>query len=557
MINLKKVIAMVAIASIVVPSITITSANAQTRADKVVNEKYAKDVDFGVGQGIVWPNQVNSPYIDMVAWTSNPKYSNNGAANLSQISIDTGVKFFNLGFIQASGDGIKDGKVNWCWGGYPVLSEGNNNDQYDGIKKSLKNLRGLGGDAAISFGGNSGVAFWQQTQDVNVLTSTYLDIIKGYGLTRIDLDIEGAAQDKAENIANAKAIKKVQDETGINVVITLPVLPSGLTNVQLDVLEAYLSEGVNLKVVNLMTMCYGSGTLLPGENYGTASLRAVDSVKDQLKDYYKKYAGVTLTDGQAYGKIGTTVSIGFESEAHPIFTTAWSNLVVNDAIANKLAMTSFWSMNRDAMIQDNKGVTKQYEFTNIFKKFGSTDTPEPPVTENANPVLNGVNDVTIKVGEEFNPLKDVTATDREDGNLTSKIVVKGSVDVNKEGTYKLSYNVTDNDGATTTKDRTVTVKSESTSNVEAYDSNKVYLEGDKVSFKGNTYVAKWWVKGEDPDKSQAWKVESTSNADGSVDYIQGNAYDGGTLVRYNGKVYKAKWWTNTVPGSDNTWELVK
>ncbi|MGN2337808.1 hypothetical protein ACTFIN_06740 [Clostridium cagae] len=81
------------------------------------------DADFGVGQGIQWPKQVNSPFVDMVAWVTKPGYANNGAANLSKISEDTGVEFFNLGFIQPISNTIKDGKIQWGWGGYQVLNE--------------------------------------------------------------------------------------------------------------------------------------------------------------------------------------------------------------------------------------------------------------------------------------------------------------------------------------------------------------------------------------------------------------------------------------------------
>ncbi|GKT34025.1 DUF5011 domain-containing protein, partial [Aduncisulcus paluster] len=136
----------------------------------------------------------------------------------------------------------------------------------------------------ISFGGANGKAFWESSQDPQVLYATYKELVEGYGLTRLDLDIEGPAQNKAYNQANAKAIKMLQADTNVDVSLTLPVLPSGLTSVQLDVLEVYLSEGVDVELVNLMTMCYGSGTLNPGENYGTASLRAVESTMEQLKD---------------------------------------------------------------------------------------------------------------------------------------------------------------------------------------------------------------------------------------------------------------------------------
>lgn len=62
----------------------------------------------------------------------------NGALNLKKISEDTGVKLFNLGFIQAT-SGVTDGKVNWGWGGFSTLDEKNPyNTQYQGIKQAIK-----------------------------------------------------------------------------------------------------------------------------------------------------------------------------------------------------------------------------------------------------------------------------------------------------------------------------------------------------------------------------------------------------------------------------------
>jgi hypothetical protein len=298
-------------------NISIASSNGyKASAVKLLDNKIG-DVNFGVGQGIKWPSQVYSPYVDMLSWITKPGYNNDGTVNLTKIYEDTGIKFFNLGFIQ-SASGVSNGKINWGWGGYAVLNENNNdNTQYAGIKKSIKEIRELGGDVTISLGGANGTPFWQTTQDVDVLFNTYKELVQGYGLTRLDLDIEGPAQNKNNNIANAKAIKKLQQATGVDIVLTLPVLPSGLTYEQLDVLEAYLSQGVDIKLVNIMTMCYGSSALLPGENYGTASLRAVDNTKNQLKDYFKKYGNIDLTDAAAYRKIGTTTSIGFESSSYP------------------------------------------------------------------------------------------------------------------------------------------------------------------------------------------------------------------------------------------------
>ena len=411
----KKIIALVVLAtslSSVVP-VLANEINNNSSSQAIIKTEKATS-DFGVGQGVVWPEQVNSPYADMVAWINNPEYSSGGAIDLSKVSAETGIKYFNLGFIQSTGQGIKDGKVDWGWGGYDVLSEDHkDNSQYVGIKNSIKGLRDIGGDVTISFGGLNGVPFWQTTQDVDVLYNTYLEIVEGYGLTRIDLDIEGGAQDKEKNRANAKAMKKLQDKTGVDVVLTLPVLPDGLTSVQLNVLEVYLAEGVDIECVNIMTMCYGNGTLAPGENYGTASLRAVDSTMKQVQNYYNKFASTTLSEAEAYRKIGTTPSIGFEGSAHPTFTPEWTRLIVDHAIEKGIGMTSAWSINRDAKLDNNPGVTNQFEFSNIFTDFGTIDIGP----SNQKPVLSGVTDSTIKLGDAFNPLFGVEATDKEDGIL--------------------------------------------------------------------------------------------------------------------------------------------
>ncbi|MDU2492107.1 MAG: DUF5011 domain-containing protein, partial [Clostridium celatum] len=74
------------------------------------------------------------------------------------------------------------------------------------------------------------------------------------------------------------------------------------------------------------------------------------------------------------------------------------------------------------------------------------------------PVISGAEDITIEFGSEFDKYAGVTATDTEDKDITSKIVVTGEVDVNVAGVYELKYSVTDLDGNTTTVIRKVTVK---------------------------------------------------------------------------------------------------
>lgn len=63
----------------------------------------------------------------------------------------------------------------------------------------------------------------------------------------------------------------------------------------------------------------------------------------------------------------------------------------------------------------------------------------------------------VSVGEAFDPMAGVSATDDVDGDLTSAITISGSVNNAAVGSYSLTYSVSDAAGNTATVTRTVTV----------------------------------------------------------------------------------------------------
>jgi chitinase len=75
-------------------------------------------------------------------------------------------------------------------------------------------------------------------------------------------------------------------------------------------------------------------------------------------------------------------------------------------------------------------------------------------TANAAPIIVGVTpEVTIHLGETFDALAGVSATDLEDGNLTNRIIISstptlvnndGILFPDAQGEYYLTYPVTDN-----------------------------------------------------------------------------------------------------------------
>ncbi|WP_142315735.1 immunoglobulin-like domain-containing protein, partial [Bacillus wiedmannii] len=74
------------------------------------------------------------------------------------------------------------------------------------------------------------------------------------------------------------------------------------------------------------------------------------------------------------------------------------------------------------------------------------------------PLLKVPSETKISEGDKFDPMRDVSATDKEDGDITDKVTVDGSVDASKPGTYELTYTVLDSKGHTVIAKQTVTVK---------------------------------------------------------------------------------------------------
>ncbi|MDD6387387.1 immunoglobulin-like domain-containing protein [Lactobacillus equicursoris] len=76
----------------------------------------------------------------------------------------------------------------------------------------------------------------------------------------------------------------------------------------------------------------------------------------------------------------------------------------------------------------------------------------------AKPVIKS-SDIKVHVGDKINFKDYASATDKEDGDLTSKIKIDSSdVNTEKPGNYSVVFSVTDKDGATTTKKVSVVVE---------------------------------------------------------------------------------------------------
>ena len=116
---------------------------------------------------------------------------------------------------------------------------------------------------------------------------------------------------------------------------------------------------------------------------------------------------------------------------------------------------------------------------------------------NQPPVINA-KDQTLTVGDKFDPMKGVTATDKEDGDLTDKIVItKNTVDTSKAGKYTIDYEVTDNGGTRVRKTIVVTVKEKATTSDEENksDTDKKTPSKDTAQTSTQTNVLAWTLLG--------------------------------------------------------------
>ena len=312
-----------------------------------------------------WPRKVIAPFIDTTYWVPiTSEYSLNGVADCGKIAKETDLRYFNFAFINPSTNTptSSDGTINWCWGGYSELGKNSTNSQYKGILESIQNVKDIGGDITISVGGQLGKAPWVVSNNEDRLYEMYKDIIEHYKLDRLDLDIEESNQGETENQINARAIKRVQDETGVDIILTIPIMPSGWKEKQLKVINAYLDANVEISLINSMTMCYGYG-VQESEDYGDASIRAMENANKQMIELYKN-RGIELTESDAYARMGATVAIGYDSSLYPTFTSEMARKVAEHAKAKSYGMLSYWSVGRDAGLQVNKGVNSKYEFLN-------------------------------------------------------------------------------------------------------------------------------------------------------------------------------------------------
>jgi len=276
--------------------------------------------------------------------------------NLPQISSASGIKDFTLAFI------ISGGSCTASWNGVTPVSQDTT------YKPLIDSLRSSGGDVIVCFGGEAGTEVAGTCTSVSNIQAQYQLVVTKYNVKMLDFDIEGAAvADTAAIDRRNQALANLQAANpGLIISYTLPVEPSGLDDFCLNLLKNAKSHGVNVAVVNVMTMDFG-GSVNPNA-MGQASIDSANATISQLQSI-----GVNA-------KVGITPMIGRNDTSPEVFTLTDAQKVLTYAQGNSnISRIAFWSVSRDVscpgggtQVSDTcSGITqKPWDFSHVFEAFG-------------------------------------------------------------------------------------------------------------------------------------------------------------------------------------------
>jgi chitinase len=288
----------------------------------------------------------------------------------------SGVKYFTLAFV------IDAGGCNAEFNGDDPVTDSS-------WVNAVNSVRAAGGDVMVSFGGASGTEEALACTSVSSLEAQYKKVIDTLNLTRVDFDIEGSAvANSAANTRRDQALAALQQQyaaqgKNLQVQYTLGVDTTGLPGDQMNLLRDAKAQGVNVSVVNIMTMDYGRAI----SDMGQAAIDAANALHGQLGSIW-----TDKTSAQLWAMEGNTPMLGINDTRSDIFSTSNANALESFAKSNGITELSFWALGRDKQCGGSttddsnncSGVSQSaWQFSSIFNGIttgntGGGGTTPPP-----------------------------------------------------------------------------------------------------------------------------------------------------------------------------------
>jgi chitinase len=306
-----------------------------------------------------FPAHCAAPYLE--TW--------NSPSVMTDVRDAVGLQYFTLAFV------ISDGSCNATFNGATSITDGS-------WQSAINGLRTAGGDVVASFGGASGTELGRACGRVSALQAQYKRVVDALNLTRIDLDVEGAAlNDTAADDRRIRALAGLQQSCAaagrhLDVNCTLPVDPTGLESNSLSLLDNAKSRGLTVNAVNIMTMDYG-----PATDMGQAAIDAANALHTQLGRIW-----TGKTSDQLWAMEGDTPMIGVDDSTSEVFTTADASTLESFAASHGIQEPAFWAIGRDeacaasGTLSDSCRGTPQsaYQFARTFNALTGAPPPRCP-----------------------------------------------------------------------------------------------------------------------------------------------------------------------------------
>jgi hypothetical protein len=323
-----------------------------------------------------WSKHHYAPFIDV---------TDAKAIDAMREAMKHGVKNFIWGFVEWD-------QGHWSWGKGNPFGGGLDTNLREFLNKEL---RPAGGDVMISFGGQHAcegpdlaMVFAKEGKSAAQLATAIQDVMKTYGVKRVDFDVEGSAIKDAASIAlRSQAMKLLQQaDANVKIELTLPVEAKGrwgdggLLPDAKKVVRSALQAGVNIERVNIMAMCFGSyytkdkdGPDGHQKAQWVAVTEAAELTHQQLKELYAELKMPAPTDEKLWQMIGLTPETGINDNIDKVtgykeeFTAQDAQKLCEWAKGHGIGMLSMWSLDRDTP------EAHPFDFVDAFKSFTRDD----------------------------------------------------------------------------------------------------------------------------------------------------------------------------------------
>ncbi|MFF1304942.1 chitinase [Streptomyces sp. NPDC058307] len=239
---------------------------------------------------------------------------------------------YNLSFVIADGSDCTP-----SWNGTSAVGDSS-------VKSRISALKGDGAKVRVSFGGASGKELAETCSSAAKLAAAYGTALDAAGSSLADFDIEGDALTDSDSVdLRSEAIALLQEErSDLAVSFTLPVMPSGLDDDSVALLQSANDKSVQVSTVNIMTMNYGESYDGDMGDYAITSAKAAQA---QLKEVFG------TSDSTAWRAMALTSMIGTNDVAGETFTLSDAAQVREFASSKEVAWVSMWSTFRDQECQ--------------------------------------------------------------------------------------------------------------------------------------------------------------------------------------------------------------